>query len=200
VPNGDAGPFNSNWLSHIPELLAQCELPDMHLVTGIPNGCESAGLFGNPDYFSRRRIPMTRTSRTQRLVMLAASTALAAGGALIPSGAFAATPATPHTGTVTAVVAGHQGHQAGEITGLSKNSTTTTTSTTVKKELTAEGLRITTTTKTTKITRNSEGDVIKKVVKTTTKVKTIRIDENDRNNHDRNNHDRDNNDRDNHRR
>ncbi|MFE3416433.1 hypothetical protein ACFXMT_51425 [Streptomyces mirabilis] len=60
---------------------------------------------------------MTRTSRTQRLVMLAASTALAAGGALIPSSAFAA-PATPHTGPVAAVTASHQGHQAAEITGL----------------------------------------------------------------------------------
>jgi hypothetical protein len=65
-------------------MLAQCELPDMHLVTEIPNGCESAELFGNPDHFSWRRITMARTSRTQRLVMLAASTALAAGGALIP--------------------------------------------------------------------------------------------------------------------
>ncbi len=39
---------------------------------------------------------MTRTSRTQRLVMLAASTVLAAGGALRPSNAFfVLAPATP---------------------------------------------------------------------------------------------------------
>ncbi|MCZ1003589.1 hypothetical protein O1M63_45635 [Streptomyces mirabilis] len=124
---------------------------------------------------------MTRTSRTQRLVMLAASTALAAGGALIPSSAFAA-PATPHTGPVVAVTASHQGRQAAEITGLVKNSTTTTTKTTVKKELTINGLKITTITKTTKITKNSDGIVIKKVVKTTKSVKFIKIGGNNGNN------------------
>lgn len=121
---------------------------------------------------------MTRTSRTQRLVMLAASTALAAGGALIPSSAFAA-PATPHTGPVAAVTASHQ---AAEITGLVKNSTTTTTKTTVKKELTINGLKITTITKTTKITKNSDGVVIKKVVKTTKSVKFVKIGGNNGNN------------------
>ncbi|MGW0817682.1 hypothetical protein ACWD00_31425 [Streptomyces viridiviolaceus] len=35
------------------------------------------------------------TTRKRRVLMLAASTALAAGGALVPTGAFAA-PATPH--------------------------------------------------------------------------------------------------------
>ncbi|KAF5992978.1 hypothetical protein [Streptomyces sp. WAC00263] len=124
---------------------------------------------------------MTRTSRTQRLVMLAASTALAAGGALIPSSAFAA-PATSNTGHVVAVTASHQGRQAAEITGLVKNSTTTTTKTTVKKELTINGLKITTITKTTKITKNSDGIVIKKVVKTTKSVKFIKIGGNNGNN------------------
>ncbi|QIZ00899.1 hypothetical protein HEP87_53485 [Streptomyces sp. S1D4-11] len=124
---------------------------------------------------------MTRTSRAQRLVILAASTALAAGGALIPSSAFAA-PATPHTGPVAAVTASHQGRQAAEITGLVKNSTTTTTSTTVKKELTLKGLKITTIVKTTKITKNSKGVVIKKVVKVTKSVRTISIGGNDGNN------------------
>lgn len=123
---------------------------------------------------------MTRTSRTQRLVMLAASTALAAGGALIPSSAFAA-PATPHTGPVVAVTASHQGRQVAEITGLVKNSTTTT-KTTVKKELTINGLKITTITKATKITKNSDGIVIKKVVKTTKSVKFIKIGGNNGNN------------------
>ncbi|MFD7279180.1 hypothetical protein ACFV80_19585 [Streptomyces sp. NPDC059862] len=56
---------------------------------------------------------MTRTSRTQRLVMLAASTGLAAGGALLPTSAFAA-PATPHTGTTTMIAAGHDGHSEPE--------------------------------------------------------------------------------------
>ncbi|MGV9994410.1 hypothetical protein [Streptomyces sp. NPDC003374] len=38
---------------------------------------------------------MTRTSRMQRLLMLAASTAVVVGGLSLPSTAFA-TPATPH--------------------------------------------------------------------------------------------------------
>ncbi|MEV7446470.1 hypothetical protein AB0O22_35890 [Streptomyces sp. NPDC091204] len=42
---------------------------------------------------------MPRTSRTLRLVMLTASTTLAAGAVLLPTGAFAA-PATPTTATV----------------------------------------------------------------------------------------------------
>ncbi|MFD7445777.1 hypothetical protein [Streptomyces sp. NPDC059909] len=53
---------------------------------------------------------MARTSRTQRFVMLTASTALAAGGALLPSGAFAAPAAAPQAGTVTTVVSHHEGH------------------------------------------------------------------------------------------
>ncbi|WP_455353040.1 hypothetical protein [Streptomyces sp. SYSU K217416] len=44
---------------------------------------------------------MPRTSRTLRLVLLTASTSLAAGGVLLPSGAFAA-PAAPHTTTAPA--------------------------------------------------------------------------------------------------
>jgi hypothetical protein len=56
---------------------------------------------------------MSRRSRTQRLVTLAASTALAAGGVLVPTSAFAAPP-TPHAGTVKIVTAAHGslGHQA----------------------------------------------------------------------------------------
>ncbi|MBG0854949.1 hypothetical protein I2W78_24660 [Streptomyces spinoverrucosus] len=41
------------------------------------------------------------TTRKRRVLMLAASTALAAGGALVPTGAFAA-PATPPATTITA--------------------------------------------------------------------------------------------------
>ncbi|MGW1891314.1 hypothetical protein ACWCP6_13815 [Streptomyces sp. NPDC002004] len=47
---------------------------------------------------------MPRTSRRRRLVMPAASAALAAGCALLPSGAFA-TSATPHTDPLTATAA-----------------------------------------------------------------------------------------------
>ncbi|NXY97903.1 hypothetical protein HYE82_26720 [Streptomyces sp. BR123] len=43
---------------------------------------------------------MTHPFRTKRLVLFAASTAMAAGGVLVPGTAFAATPATPHTVTV----------------------------------------------------------------------------------------------------
>ncbi|MFF2468983.1 hypothetical protein [Streptomyces mirabilis] len=39
---------------------------------------------------------MTRISRTQRLVLLTATTALVSGGGLLSSSAFAA-PATPHS-------------------------------------------------------------------------------------------------------
>ncbi|MFE2972736.1 hypothetical protein ACFXKC_56315 [Streptomyces sp. NPDC059340] len=52
---------------------------------------------------------MPRTSRTQRLVMLTASTALAAGGVLLPTSAFAA-PSIPHTGAVATAAAHHDGH------------------------------------------------------------------------------------------
>ncbi|WP_371642730.1 hypothetical protein [Streptomyces mirabilis] len=52
---------------------------------------------------------MPRTSRTQRLVMLTASTALAAGGVLLPTSAFAA-PALPHTGAVATAAAHHDDH------------------------------------------------------------------------------------------
>lgn len=38
---------------------------------------------------------MTHPFRTRRLVMFVASAAVAAGGALVPTGAFAAVPATP---------------------------------------------------------------------------------------------------------
>ncbi|PWK69355.1 hypothetical protein BCL76_10671 [Streptomyces sp. CG 926] len=40
---------------------------------------------------------MTRLFRPRRLALLVASTAIAAGGVLVPTTAFAATPASPHT-------------------------------------------------------------------------------------------------------
>ncbi|MFD5424363.1 hypothetical protein [Streptomyces sp. NPDC127084] len=51
---------------------------------------------------------MARTSRTRRLVVLSASTALAAGGVLLPTSAFAATD-SPHT-AVTAKAAPQGDH------------------------------------------------------------------------------------------
>ncbi|MGW7048143.1 hypothetical protein ACWGDT_36780 [Streptomyces avermitilis] len=52
--------------------------------------------------------------RTQNFAMFAASTAVVAGGVLLPTSAFAAPAAPPHTGTVTTTAATHggQGHQA----------------------------------------------------------------------------------------
>ena len=58
---------------------------------------------------------MTRLSRTQRILMLTASTAVAAGGVLLPTSAFAA-PETPHVGSVTTMAAGHAGHSHQGIT------------------------------------------------------------------------------------
>ncbi|GGN81049.1 hypothetical protein GCM10011579_067220 [Streptomyces albiflavescens] len=52
---------------------------------------------------------MTHRSLAQRLLMLAAPTALAAGGVLLPTSALAA-PMTPHFGTVTTQVGGVSGH------------------------------------------------------------------------------------------
>lgn len=58
---------------------------------------------------------MTRRSRKQRFLMLAASTAVAAGGVLLPTSAFAA-PETPHVGSVTTMTAEHGGHSHHGIT------------------------------------------------------------------------------------
>ncbi|MGW0393968.1 hypothetical protein ACWDYJ_24370 [Streptomyces sp. NPDC003042] len=51
---------------------------------------------------------MTHPFRTRRLALFAASTAIAAGGVLVPTTAFAATPGTPHT-----VVADGEGGDSG---------------------------------------------------------------------------------------
>ncbi|WP_351222827.1 hypothetical protein [Streptomyces sp. NPDC002133] len=59
---------------------------------------------------------MTHRSRPQRLVILAASTALAAAGALLPASAFAA-PATPHAATMAAAEAGQAGPGQGQSQG-----------------------------------------------------------------------------------
>ncbi|MFI1279214.1 hypothetical protein ACH4U5_00305 [Streptomyces sp. NPDC020858] len=52
---------------------------------------------------------MIRIFRTRRLVLLAASTAIAAGGVLVPTTAFAAAPASAHT-----AVAESDHHGSGE--------------------------------------------------------------------------------------
>ncbi|MGW7441496.1 hypothetical protein [Streptomyces sp. NPDC054849] len=49
---------------------------------------------------------MTRTSRKRRFAMFAVSAAIATGGALVPTGAFAAQAAAPHTGEAATLAAG----------------------------------------------------------------------------------------------
>lgn len=58
---------------------------------------------------------MTRRSRKQRSLMLAASTAVAAGGVLLPTSAFAAAPEVPQVNSVSTRVAGHDGHSHHDI-------------------------------------------------------------------------------------
>lgn len=55
---------------------------------------------------------MTRTSRKQRCAMFAVSAAIATGGALVPTSAFAA-QAAPHTGEATTLAAGHTAYTEG---------------------------------------------------------------------------------------
>ncbi|MDX3540575.1 hypothetical protein PV721_41050, partial [Streptomyces sp. MB09-01] len=61
---------------------------------------------------------MIRTSRKQRLTMLAVSAALVGGGALLPSSAFAATAS--HANEVTPVAAGHFDHGKSDHDGKGK--------------------------------------------------------------------------------
>ncbi|MFJ2825481.1 hypothetical protein ACIO7M_30845 [Streptomyces toxytricini] len=106
---------------------------------------------------------MTRINITQRLALLGACGALAAGGALLPSTASAA-PATPQTPAVQTV----QEHVAHE--GRAK--TIVTTKITVTKRTLSDGrVKVTTVKTVTKITKNHHGKVVKKSVTTTTTVK-----------------------------
>ncbi|MFG2667899.1 hypothetical protein ACGFY6_27070 [Streptomyces sp. NPDC048387] len=57
---------------------------------------------------------MSRTPRSLRLVLLTASASLAAGGVLLPTGAFAAAPATPHLAASPAHGHGHRHHGSEE--------------------------------------------------------------------------------------
>ncbi|GGW65152.1 hypothetical protein GCM10010503_47680 [Streptomyces lucensis JCM 4490] len=101
---------------------------------------------------------IAQTSRIQRLALLGATAGLAAGGALLPTSAFAA-PATSHTGSA-AVVAHHHGDRHGDERGNHHRRTSsreTTTETSV--EFGPDG-RVTKITKkvTTKETRSRKGD------------------------------------------
>ncbi|OKK21851.1 hypothetical protein AMK16_00815 [Streptomyces sp. CB00455] len=106
---------------------------------------------------------MTRTSLTQRLALLGASGALAAGGALLPTSAFAA-PA-PQVAAVQAAP-DHQAHPVGTTT------TTRIETQTVKRTLSDGRVKVTTTKTVTKTTRNHHGQVVKKTI---TKTVTTRI-------------------------
>ncbi|WP_317441194.1 hypothetical protein [Streptomyces collinus] len=88
-----------------------------------------------------------RISRKRRLALLAATTGLAAGGALIPASAFAATPAHAAHAPATAFHGPH-GH------GFSTTRTTTTETTTKNRHGTTT-TKITETTTTTKTRRGT---------------------------------------------
>ncbi|MEU7552769.1 hypothetical protein AB0B01_10460 [Streptomyces sp. NPDC044571] len=107
---------------------------------------------------------MIRTSFAQRLALLGVSGVLAAGGALLPSSAFAAPAAAPTAAVQTAP--GHQAH-----TG-----TTTTVkieTTTVKRTLSDGRVKVTKTTTVTKTTKNRHGKVIKKTIERTISVRFL---------------------------
>ncbi|MFD9093276.1 hypothetical protein [Streptomyces collinus] len=99
-----------------------------------------------------------RISRKRRLALLAATTGLAAGGALIPAGAFAATPA--HTAPA---IAFHGPHGHGSTT-----TKTTTTETTTKNR---RGTTTTKTTETTTTTKTRRGTTTTKTTSTETTTK-----------------------------
>ncbi|MGW4509842.1 hypothetical protein ACWENO_34910 [Streptomyces sp. NPDC004436] len=106
---------------------------------------------------------MARTTLTQRLALLGASGALAAGGALLPSSALAA-PA-PQVAAVQ-MAPDHQAHPVG-------NKTTVKTETkTVTRTLFDGRVKVTTTKTVTKTTKNHHGTVVKK---TATKTVNVRI-------------------------
>ncbi|MBL1108824.1 hypothetical protein JK361_30290 [Streptomyces sp. 5-8] len=117
---------------------------------------------------------MSRVSRKQRFAMLAATVTLAAGGALLPSGAFAA-PAAPHTQAVAAAEAGNHHTDQNKVTTIIKTSTKTNT-----KHLRGGKLQITIT-KTTAVIKIKDGDVISKKVTVVKRQKIVDIDFQDNN-------------------
>ncbi|GGN95403.1 hypothetical protein GCM10011579_095930 [Streptomyces albiflavescens] len=113
--------------------------------------------------------------------MLAASAALAAGGALLPSSAFAA-PAAPHAGAVATVEASNQQHLP---IGKDKNKVTisiTTTKSVSSKVLDDGRVKITTTTTTITVKKNGKGQVISKKIEKKTVVKFVNTNNNNGNN------------------
>ncbi|MFK0016927.1 hypothetical protein [Streptomyces sp. NPDC091027] len=106
---------------------------------------------------------MTRTTLPQRLALLGASGALAAGGALMPSSALAA-PA-PQVAAVH-MAPDHQAHPVGNKT------TVKTETTTVRRTLFDGRVKVTTTKTVTKTTKDHHGKVVKKTV---TKTVSVRI-------------------------
>ncbi|WP_326594341.1 hypothetical protein [Streptomyces sp. NBC_01294] len=108
---------------------------------------------------------MTRTTLTQRLALLGASGALAAGGALLPTTAFAAPAPSQVTAAQTV-------HEQPEHTG--RNTTTTKIETGTTTRNLPNGKTLTTKTQTvTQTTRDHHGNKVK-VVTTTTVTKTLK--------------------------
>ncbi|MFF7756298.1 hypothetical protein ACFZCP_45690 [Streptomyces sp. NPDC007971] len=101
-------------------------------------------------------VPTPGTSRQRRLALLVATTGLAAGGAMVPASAFAASP--PAHATSQAAFHGPHGH------GVTTTSTTTTTETTTKNR------HSTTTTKSTETTttKSRHGTTTTTTTQTTT--------------------------------
>ncbi|MEU9182927.1 hypothetical protein AB0C90_40350 [Streptomyces sp. NPDC048550] len=104
---------------------------------------------------------MTRTSRTQRLALLTATTALLSGGGLLSSSAFAA-PATPHS-VPASTVTFHSDHGKGDWNNRKDKkrggkTKVTTRETTRELEIRKDGTKIlrVTTKETTKVT-NKKG-------------------------------------------
>ncbi|MFF1339734.1 MULTISPECIES: hypothetical protein [unclassified Streptomyces] len=106
---------------------------------------------------------MIRTTLTTRLALLGASTALAAGGALLPSSAFAA-PAAPQVAAVQTAPA-HEGHHSG-------NTSTVTVTKIVNRTLPDGRVKVTSTTTVTKTTKR-HGKVVRQTVTTTVSTKTL---------------------------
>ncbi|MBW5482156.1 hypothetical protein [Streptomyces bambusae] len=110
---------------------------------------------------------MTRTALTRRLALLGVSGALAAGGALLPSSAFAAPAAAPAAAPVAAVqtAPAQQAHPIG-------NKTTVEVKTKTVEHVLRDGrVKVTTTKTVTKTTKNHHGKVVKKTVTTTVTVR-----------------------------
>ncbi|KJY19888.1 MULTISPECIES: hypothetical protein [Streptomyces] len=111
---------------------------------------------------------MTRTTLTQRLALLGACGALAAGGALLPSTALAA-PATPQVAAAQTIQE-HPAHERPDHEAGAR--TVVKTKITISQRTLSDGrVKVVTVKTITKITKDHHGKVVKKSVKTTTTVK-----------------------------